>query len=172
MRIIHVTDREFPPQPDQGGAPQSLASLVTAQSESGHEVRVATVADDSADGVARLGRRECWDRHLLQLIQSFRADVVHFHALGAELQPGVSSRGFASVAHVRGTHVGYPVDTSNAIYVSQRHAALHGGITGSMSTLSPFSSIRLTPSCFSARYGVRKRARIRPWLLPDGRDGR
>ncbi|WP_159300326.1 MULTISPECIES: glycosyltransferase [Spiribacter] len=88
---------------------------------------MATVADDSADGVARLGCRECWDRHLLQLIESFRADVVHFHALGAELQPGVSSRGFASVAHVRGTHVGCPVDTSNAIYVSQRHAALHDG---------------------------------------------
>jgi len=127
MRIIHVTDRRFPPQPDQGGAPQSLASLVHAQREDGHDVRVATTADCAADGVHCLTHGENCAEDLLALVETHGAEVVHFHALVPELQPAVSLTGLPSVAHVRGTHLGRPVDASNAIYVSQRHAALHGG---------------------------------------------
>ena len=47
MRIIHVTDRPFPPQPDQGGVPQSLASLVHAQREREYNNEIRTAGTSS-----------------------------------------------------------------------------------------------------------------------------
>lgn len=126
MRVLHVTDRRFPPSPDEGGAPQSLASLVRIQRREGHEVWVATVADGSSDEVVHLGQTDIANDELVAMISANQIDVVHFHALAGALQSDVSRVGTASVVHVRGTHYGEPLDTTNAIYVSERHARSHG----------------------------------------------
>lgn len=127
MRIVHVTDRQFPPAASEGGAPQSLASLVEEQWRIGHQSWVATTAGACDDSLWRLDHGDGLHAELMRRTEAVGADVLHFHAHAGEIQDSLGRAGMPSVAHVHGTHLGQTVDAWNAIYVSQRHAALHGG---------------------------------------------
>ena len=126
MRIVHVTDRRYPPSADDGGAPQALASLCVEQQRQGHDVRVATTARSDGPGVWSLGPHGSATSSLLKRVRDEWVDVVHFHALASEMQGILHVNGIPTVMHVHGTHHGHPLEGVNAIYVSRRHAEAHG----------------------------------------------
>lgn len=54
MKILHVIDRMYPRSPHQGGAPQSLASLVHAQANLGFAMNVEIHVNDRKLQVKKL----------------------------------------------------------------------------------------------------------------------
>ena len=127
MRIVHVTDRRFPPCADEGGAPQSLLSLYEEQRRQGHDVWGATSRGSDGADIWSLGANGSRLLSLLAKIRDYAVDVVHFHAYAAEMQAELHAAGIASVTHVHGTHAGGTPAEVNPIYVSRRHADIHGG---------------------------------------------
>ncbi|WP_148122648.1 glycosyltransferase [Spiribacter roseus] len=128
MRILHVTDRVYPPAADEGGAPQLLLGLATEQKRLGHEVRVGSSAEGAGSEVVYLNVGTDLTRTLFETLSKQNPDVVHFHALSGSIQSRLGRElGIPSVSHVHGANHDAPPRDVNAIYVSRRHAALHGG---------------------------------------------
>ena len=127
MRILHITDRPYPPRADEGGAPQLLFSLASEQKRLGHQVVVGTSAVRVGSEALKLDIEAGRSRSLLESLAKERPDIVHFHALSGKIQRALShGLGIPSVVHVHGSNHGVPVDDINPIYVSKRHASLHG----------------------------------------------
>ena len=127
MRILHITDRFYPPRPDEGGAPRFLSSLVSEQQRRGHQVVVGTSALGCGADVLQLDMEASPSPSLFESLATDRPDIVHFHALSEKIQPSLTrDLGIPSVVHVHGSNDGIPVNGTNPIYVSKQHAALHG----------------------------------------------
>ena len=127
MKILHVTDKKFPPAPAEGGAPQSLASLVKQQRAVGHTVWVATTGEAAEERALQLGSTQNAGDALLQAAHSREVEVIHFHAHAEALQHWVLDAGIAMVSHVRGVRTDQRPTAVNSVFVSQRHADTHGG---------------------------------------------
>lgn len=127
MRVIHVIDKDFPPSPDHGGAPQLVASLAKAQRQSGNDVLVVTSGSAEGSDVSHFDLSQLAANQLVAMARRYGADVVHFHAFADTLQPAFTAHGIPTVCHVHGDHYGKQLGIDNAIYVSRAHAERHGG---------------------------------------------
>jgi len=127
LKILHVTDKNFPPAPAEGGAPQSLASLVKQQRADGHTVWVATTAETAEEQALPLGSMQDAGDALLQAARSREVEVIHFHAHAEALQHWVLDAGIPMVSHVHGVRADQRPAAVNSICVSKRHADIHGG---------------------------------------------
>lgn len=121
-----MTDKRYPPVSSEGGAPQSLASLVKQQRADGHEVWIATTAECPETEALSLELLPNASESLLRHAQSKMVDVIHFHACAGALQQAAFDGGIPMVSHVRGLGDGARQPAANPIYVSRRHAELCG----------------------------------------------
>ena len=129
MNILHVTDKAFPPDPDEGGASRILADLVSAQRSAHHRVTVMTSASvTDHDGVnIQLGTNS-FDT-VSSFVEFSGIDIVHLHAHEKHFRDILEKLGIPSVFHMHGDHHGSPSNIKNCIYVSKSHANRHGAKT-------------------------------------------
>jgi len=127
VKILHVTDRDFPLTGDEGGAPQSLIALVDAQNKQGHDAGIVTTGSSRVASIHSISGRGGEAQKLLELCVDTGVDIVHFHAEANRLQPTLMQRRIMSVAHVRGLHDPSLDRSINRIYVSRSHAQQHRG---------------------------------------------
>lgn len=122
--ILHVTDKSYPPLPDDGGAPVSLRALEKIQKTSNDFVEILTsAAKESKIAYAITG--EDWNSQFVRILKKYRFDIVHFHAHAQLFQASASQLGVPSICHVHGDHHGQTSAVHNRIYVSKAHAIRH-----------------------------------------------
>jgi len=126
VKVLHVTDRNFPLSADEGGAPQSLLRLVRAQKKAGCEVGILTTGKSSVRSIGQFPQRSDPRKEIVNIARNYRADIIHFHAAAEWLQPPIVDAGVATVVHVRGLKVGGLSNYVNPIFVSKSHAKNHG----------------------------------------------
>ena len=105
-----------------------LFGLAAEQRCLGHEVVIGSSRQGLNSEVLYLDVEGDASASLFGSLKKQRPDIVHFHALSERIQPRLSRElGVPSVSHVHGVSDHGPPQDLNAIYVSKRHAALHGG---------------------------------------------
>lgn len=127
VKILHVTDRDFPLTGDEGGAPQFVIALVDAQNKQGHEASIVTTGSSRVATIRSISARAGKDQQLQEICLDIGVDIVHFHAEADRLQPLLMKTSIMSVAHIHGLHNPELERSTNRIYVSESHAEQHGG---------------------------------------------
>ena len=124
MRILHITDKFFPPLGSEGGAPQSLHSLVIWQRRCHYDSAVLSIRGEAVSFC-----RDSYDSVFVDNAETgfddFAPDVVHFHFSPAKLISLAERKLIPYVCHIRGI-AAEGVRLRNPVFVSKTHAKNHG----------------------------------------------
>jgi glycosyltransferase involved in cell wall biosynthesis len=125
--ILHIFNQPVPPPKKAGGANRLIHWLARAQSRAGHEVYVAAPGGRYADGYVKLAVPERYSWSDIEAVLPSGLTAIEHHGGGDEsVQTFLDRMDIPILRMEHGVGQGFS-PRKQTVYLSRRHAALHGG---------------------------------------------
>jgi len=125
--ILHIVSKPVPPPRNAGGANRVIDWLARAQSRAGHQVYVASPGGRDADAYVKITIPERYSWSDIEAVLPSGLTAIEHHGGGDEsVQTFLDSIDLPILRLVHGLGQGSS-PRKQTVYVSRRHAAMHGG---------------------------------------------